>query len=115
MLSAKVIFWMAGSSSARWTRLVLNFGLPPTAGKLASSVSREHLSSQMEAVIRCFEPRLSQVRVTPDTERGALEPNEVSLRIDALLWGQPAPFQVVLHTSIDTESGKASVREMSVQ
>jgi type VI secretion system protein ImpF len=91
---------------------VLNFGLPSPTGRYASSVSRQELSSQIEAVIRCFEPRLSRVRVTPDTEREQAEMHEVSLRIDAQLWGQPAPFQVVLHTSIDIESGKASVSDL---
>jgi type VI secretion system protein ImpF len=91
---------------------VLNFGLPSPTGRYASSVSRQELASQIEAVIRCFEPRLSRVRVTPDTEREQAEVHEVSLRIDAELWGQPAPFQVVLHTSIDVESGKASVSDL---
>jgi type VI secretion system protein ImpF len=92
-------------------RSVLNFGLPSPTGKYASSVSRQDLSSQIESVIQRFEPRLSRVRVTPDAQREEAMTHEVSLRIDAQLWGQPAPFQVVLHTSIDTESGKASVGE----
>jgi type VI secretion system protein ImpF len=91
---------------------VLNFGFPSTVGKYASSVSPQELASRIEAVLRAFEPRLSRVKVTPDTERQRAEAPEVSLRIDAELWGQPAPFQVVLHTSIDVESGKASVSDM---
>jgi type VI secretion system protein ImpF len=90
---------------------VLNFGLPATVGKYASSVSRQELARRIEVVLRAFEPRLSRVRVSPDTEREQAEAHEVSLRIDAELWGQPAPFQVVLHTSIDVESGKASVSD----
>jgi len=90
---------------------VLNFGFPSTTGKYASSVSPQELASRIEAVLRAFEPRLSRVKVTPDTERQREEAPEVSLRIDAELWGQPAPFQVVLHTSIDVESGKASVSD----
>jgi type VI secretion system protein ImpF len=90
---------------------VLNFGFPSTVGKYASSVSPQELASRIEAVLRAFEPRLSRVKVTPDTERQRAEAAEVSLRIDAELWGQPAPFQVVLHTSIDVESGKASVSD----
>jgi type VI secretion system protein ImpF len=90
---------------------VLNFGLPATVGKYASSVSRQELARRIEGVLRAFEPRLSRVRVSPDAGREQAEMHEVSLRIDAELWGQPAPFQVVLHTSIDVESGKASVSD----
>lgn len=96
-----------------WVRKsVLNFGFPSTAGKYASSVNDQELASQIQAVLRTFEPRLSRVRVTPDKERQRAEIHEVSLRIDAELWGQPAPFQVVLHTRIDVESGKASVSDV---
>lgn len=90
---------------------VLNFGFPSTVGKYASSVNVHKLASRIEGVLRAFEPRLSRVRVTPDGEPGRAEVHEVSLRIDAELWGQPAPFQVVLHTRIDIESGKASVSD----
>jgi type VI secretion system protein ImpF len=91
---------------------VLNFGFPSTAGRFASSVNVQALASRIEGVLRAFEPRLSRVRVTPDNRRQIPEVHEVSLRIDAELWGQPAPFQVVLHTRIDVESGKASVSDM---
>ena len=91
---------------------VLNFGFPSTAGKYASSVDLQRLASRIEGVLRAFEPRLSRVRVTPDNERQRPEIHEVWLRIDAELWGQPAPFQVVLHTRIDVESGKASVSDI---
>lgn len=91
---------------------VLNFGFPSTAGRLASSVNVQALAARIETVLRAFEPRLSRVRVTPDARPQNPEIHEVSLRIDAELWGQPAPFQVVLHTRIDVESGKASVSAM---
>ena len=96
----------------RVRRSVLNFGFPSTAGKYASSVGVQELANRIEAVLRAFEPRLSQVRVIPDNEHQRAEMHEVSLRIHAQLWGQPAPFQVVLHTRIDVESGKASVSDM---
>ena len=92
---------------------VLNFGLPSPIGKYASSIGRQELLNQIEAVIRTFEPRLFRVRVSPDTEREQGDAHALSLRIDAQLWAQPAPFQVVLHTSIDVESGKASVNDVS--
>jgi type VI secretion system protein ImpF len=91
---------------------VLNFGFPSTVGKYASAVRVQELARRIEEVLRAFEPRLSRVRVTPDDGRQQAEVHEVSLRIDAELWGQPAPFQVVLHTRIDVESGKASVSDI---
>jgi predicted component of type VI protein secretion system len=52
-----------------------------------------------------------KVRVTPETVSDAAPDQELSFRIDAQLWGQPAPHQVVLRTRIDTESGKAHVSD----
>ena len=89
---------------------VLNFGLPPYTGRTAGSAERDRLARALETAIRRFEPRLMNVRVTPEPASEAQE-QELSFRIDAQLWGQPAPHQVVLRTRIDTESGKAHVSD----
>ena len=90
---------------------VLNFGMPPLTGRMASSVSHDQLSRILETVIRRFEPRLTRVRVTPEPSGEGAEIQEISFLVDAELWGQPAPHQVVLHTHIDTGSGKVRVSD----
>jgi type VI secretion system protein ImpF len=88
---------------------VLNFGMPSLAGRAASSVKPDQLATRIEAVIRHFEPRLAKVRVTHDPEAERAQEPEMSFRIDAQLWSQPAPHQVVLHTRINTESGEVRI------
>jgi type VI secretion system protein ImpF len=90
---------------------VLNFGMPSLTGRMASSVSNDRLAHILETVIRRFEPRLMRVRVTPEPPGEGAEIQEISFLIDAELWGQPAPHQVVLHTHIDTGSGKVRVSD----
>lgn len=90
---------------------VLNFGVPPYTGRTTGTAERDRLARALETAIRRFEPRLMKVRVTPETVSDAAPDQELSFRIDAQLWGQPAPHQVVLRTRIDTESGKAHVSD----
>jgi type VI secretion system protein ImpF len=91
---------------------VLNFGMPSLIGRMASSVSHDQLARILETVIRRFEPRLTRVRVTPEPSSEGAEIQEISFVVDAELWGQPAPHQVVLHTHIDTGSGKVRVGDL---
>jgi type VI secretion system protein ImpF len=91
---------------------VLNFGMPSLIGRMASSVAHDQLARILETVIRRFEPRLMRVRVTPEPPGEGAEIQEISFLVDAELWGQPAPHQVVLHTRIDTGSGKVRVSDL---
>ncbi len=92
---------------------VLNFGMPSLIGRMASSVGHDQLARILEGVICRFEPRLTRVRVTPEPPGDDTEVQEISFLVDAELWAQPAPYQVVLRTRIDTGSGKVRVSEMS--
>jgi len=89
---------------------VLNYGMPPLAGRAPGSIDLEAIARTLESVIRQFEPRLSQVRVLPDAQRSAGD-HHLSLRIDAQLWGQPMPQHLVLRTRISTDSGVISISE----
>jgi type VI secretion system protein ImpF len=89
-------------------RSVLNFGLPSYVGRSPRSLELREVARDVEEVIRRFEPRLTEVRVTPDS---ALDDDEhqINLRIDAQLWSQPAPQRLVLRTRICTDSGQVLV------
>jgi type VI secretion system protein ImpF len=92
---------------------VLNYGMPPLAGRAPGSIDLDAIARTIESVIRQFEPRLSQVRVLPDAQRSAGD-HHLSLRIDAQLWGQPMPQHLVLRTRISTDSGDFSIAESGV-
>jgi type VI secretion system protein ImpF len=92
-------------------RSVLNFGMPSATGKSATSLDLNRMTRSIEAAIRQFEPRLSKVRVSPELGGEHQDAQEICLRVDAQLWGQPTPLQVVLRTRIDTESGSVRVSD----
>jgi type VI secretion system lysozyme-like protein len=91
-------------------RSVLNYGMPSLAGRSVKSLDLRRIARVVEDTIRHFEPRLTHVRVTPDTER-ATDEQEFHLRIDAELWSQPTLQRLVLRTRISTESGQATVTD----
>jgi len=90
---------------------VLNFGMPSLAGRSARSADPQQIAATMEAAVRRFEPRLSAVRVTAETGEEGNETHVLSFRIDAQLWGQPMPQQLVLRTRIDVDSGNVSLAD----
>ncbi|MEJ0035909.1 MAG: type VI secretion system baseplate subunit TssE [Gammaproteobacteria bacterium] len=90
---------------------VVNFGMPSLAGRTARSVDPQEIAGTIEAAIRRFEPRLSALRVQPELDQEGNETHVLAFRIEAQLWGQPLPQQLVLRTSIDVDSGNVSVSE----
>lgn len=93
---------------------VVNFGMPSLAGRAARSADPQQIAATIGAAIRRFEPRLSAVRVTPEMGEEGNETHVLSFRIEAQLWGQPAPLQLVLRTRIDVDSGSVKVADAGV-
>jgi type VI secretion system protein ImpF len=91
-------------------RSVLNFGLPSYVGRSPKSLELRQVARDVEEVIRRFEPRLTEVRVMPDTA-GDDDEHQINLRIDAQLWSQPVPQRLVLRTRICTDSGEVFVSD----
>lgn len=96
-------------------RSVLNYGMPSLAGRMARSVEAQRIGSTIEAAIANFEPRLSRVRVTPELGDDGSETHVLAFRIEAQLWGQPAPQHLVLRTSIDVDSGDVSIADSGMR
>ena len=92
-------------------RSVYNYGLPSLAGRPSSSVNIEELSEQVAEAIRFFEPRLSQVRVTPEGRVAGTDSFSLAFQVEAELWGQPLPQHIVMRTSIDLDTGVVSVSD----
>lgn len=90
---------------------VLNYGMPSLAGRSVASIDGQKTAARIQEVIRRFEPRLTRVHVTRDTEREGAVEHQLCFRIEAMLWGQPAPQKIVLRTRIDPETGDVSVAD----
>lgn len=90
---------------------VVNFGMPSLAGVAAIAVDAQKTAAAIEAAIARFEPRLRRVRVTPEGGGDRADGSALSFRIEAELWGQPAPQQLILRTRIDTDSGHVTLAD----
>jgi type VI secretion system protein ImpF len=86
-------------------RSVVNFGVPPFAGRSTRDFDREGLARELRAVLAAFEPRLkeSATRVTVTTS----EKSGLAIEIEGLLVMSPAPERLRLRTLVDLETGQA--------
>jgi type VI secretion system protein ImpF len=90
---------------------VVNFGMPSLAGRIARTVDPQRIAKTIEATIENFEPRLSRVRVTAEMGGEGSETHVLAFRIEAELWGQPVPQQLLLRTSVDVDTGDVRVAD----
>ena len=94
---------------------VLNYGLPPMSGQLASRVDVGQLERTIKQAILRFEPRVME----DSLEVKALEAssvldthNVIEFEIRGFMWAQPVPLELLLRTQIDLEAGQVEVRDM---
>lgn len=100
----------------RVAQSVLNFGLPPLSGQLASRIDVSLLERTIRNAIVQFEPR-----VLADTlEVRALETdsvldahNIIEFEIRGFLWAQPVPLELLLRTQLDLEAGQVRLHDAS--
>ena len=92
-------------------RSVLNYGMRSLAGLSAAAVDPVKTAAGIEEAIRRYEPRLRRVHVAPETREGPQDGHQLAFRIDAELWGQPTPQQLVLRTRIETDTGNVTVSD----
>ncbi|MGH8148367.1 MAG: type VI secretion system baseplate subunit TssE [Steroidobacteraceae bacterium] len=92
-------------------RSVLNYGMRSLAGLSAAAVDPVKTAAGIEEAIRRFEPRLRKVHVAPEVREGSHDGHQLAFRIDAELWGQPVPQQLVLRTRIETDTGNVVVSD----
>lgn len=84
-------------------RSLINYGLPDfSAAHLGSPHDREQLRQIVEHTIRKFEPRFKSVRVS--IAHSDMVSRTLDLRIDALLYAEPAPEPVVFDSQLDPAS-----------
>ena len=93
---------------------VLNYGLPALSGRTASTVDPLILQARVKQAILGFEPRILPETLVVEalvTQMQLDHHNQISFRISGQLWAQPVPLELLLHTDIDLETGRVSVRE----
>jgi type VI secretion system protein ImpF len=96
-------------------RSVLNYGLRSLAGRAVTSIDPLDVARRIRNAIRFFEPRLSNVRVTPENDARSEPGVTISFLVEAELWGQPMAQQLSLRTSIDTDTGDVVVADRAAR
>lgn len=89
-------------------RSVVNFGVPPFAGRSVRDFDREVLAREIKAVLSAFEPRLKESATKVTVSAG--DRTGLAIEIDALLIMAPAPERLRLRTLIDLDNGHAETR-----
>ena len=91
---------------------VINYGMPPLAGRPASQYDLGELARVLREVILRFEPRIiaHTLKVSADANKGVSH-NVLGFRIEGQMWSQPIPLEIYMRTEIDLESGMTQVVE----
>jgi type VI secretion system protein ImpF len=95
---------------------VLNFGLPPLSGQLASKLDVSILEAAIREAIVRFEPRIlpGTLRVEAKEATSVLDThNVIEFEIRGHLWSQPVPLEILLRTQLDLEAGQVQVRDVA--
>ena len=97
------------------SRSVLNYGLPDLSGHTSSTVNVRSVEKSIRAAIRQFEPRIirNSLKVNVHSNPDAMSHNSMVFEIEAAVFGQPSPFQVVLKSELDLECGEFQLTESS--
>lgn len=112
----------APGTSVDWSRAaharnsVLNYGLPALSGQTASTIDPLVLQARVKQAILDHEPRILPESLSVEvilSESQMDHHNQIGFRISGQLWAQPVPLELLLHTDIDLETGRVSVRELN--
>lgn len=94
-------------------RSVLNYGLPDLSGRTSSSIEVDDLERDLRQAISEFEPRIiaNSLKVRVHSSPQDMSQNSLVFEIEGVVFEQPLPFQVLLRSRLDLESGEYSVSE----
>jgi type VI secretion system protein ImpF len=88
---------------------LVNYGIPDfTGASMSSPADREQFRRVVEWVIRKFEPRFKSVKVDFRDE-GDTGARSLALRIDAVLYAEPAPEPVVFDSQLEPTTGSFEI------
>ena len=97
-------------------RSVLNYGMPSFSGETASSLDVTELEKAVREALLAFEPRIvdGTLHVEAIQQDSVLDwHNVISVKIEASIWAQPVPLELMLRTEVDLETGQVQINEMS--
>ena len=95
---------------------VVNYGLPPLSGQLASRIEIGDIERDIRDAIVRFEPRIlaDTLEVRAVEFDNALEThNIIEFEIRGFLWAQPVPLELMLRTQLDLEAAQVVIRDAS--
>lgn len=110
---------LGGGAAETWPQAgasVLNFGLPPVSGQLASKIDVSQIERELRRAILRYEPRILEhdLRVQAIESDSLLDShNIIEFEISGWLWAQPVPLELLLRTRFDLEAGQVAVHERS--
>ncbi|MEW5925891.1 MAG: type VI secretion system baseplate subunit TssE [Gemmatimonadota bacterium] len=110
LLNTRRIAVSAPDACPEVQRSVYHFGVPDVTSQSGDSEpSRQRLLRQVEECIATFEPRISNVRVTPAVVRDAEGGRRLRFLVEGTLRMDPGPERVAFDTELETSSGKFRV------
>ena len=110
MLAAEVL------AAPQAAQSVLNYGMPPLSGQLASKVDMPGLTQSLREAILRFEPRILEqsLEVRAVDDQLVIDAhNVIEFEIRGHLWAQPIPLELLLRTQLDLEAGQVRVRDVA--
>ena len=112
LLNSRRVAIDPGSEFDEVNRSVYVIGLRDfTSFSLADASERSRLLQHIQSVVRQFEPRLANVRISEQDDR--LKTRSLRFRMEASLLIDPAPERISFDTVLHLSSGEYSVREDS--
>lgn len=91
---------------------VLNYGIPPLAGRVRNTDDFVALARGIEVAIARFEPRVRNVKVRAEDERAgriAALRSPVAYVVEGELWGYPFAEQLRVRTVLDLETTRLEI------
>ena len=109
--------WLLNTRRSRGTELddiptlkgtILDYGLPdPASLSLDETAVQQEFAERIQEAIRLFEPRLTDVTVSPVTDGSTL-----AFRVRAVLDVEPAQERVLFRAVLESSTGRLSTQEI---
>jgi type VI secretion system protein ImpF len=90
---------------------VLNYGIPPTTGKVKAAIDAAALARNVRIALLRFEPRLLPHSLRVSVIRETNHDGAFQFVIDAELWAHPVPLRMTLRTEPDRDLDMVRVVE----
>jgi type VI secretion system protein ImpF len=89
----------------------LNYGIPTFSGRFLALYDERQLAGHVRESILRFEPRLlaDTVQVRVKLDRHGHSQHLLSFEIEAMLWAQPIPLQLLVKAEVDLETGDLNI------